>query len=57
MKRNGKFEMLDNETFGDLLKYSGGFTDDAFKGTVTVIRITDSEKKIIDLNSSHFNAF
>lgn len=57
VKRNGKFEMLDNQTFEDLLKYSGGFTDDAFKGTVTVIRITDSEKKIIDLNASHFNDF
>ena len=57
VKRNGKFEMLDNQTFSDLLKYSGGFTDNAFKGTVTVIRITDSEKKIIDLNASQFDEY
>ena len=31
VKRQGKFEMLDNETFNDLLKYSGGFTDDAYQ--------------------------
>ncbi len=57
VKRNGKFEMLDNQTFSDLLKYCGGFTDNAFKGTVTVIRITDSEKKIIDLNASQFDEY
>ncbi len=57
VKRNGKFEMLDNQTFSDLLKYCGGFTDNAFKGTVTVIRITDSEKKIVDLNASQFDDY
>lgn len=57
VKREGKFEMLDNQTFRDLLKYSGGFTDNAFKGSVTVIRTTDLEKKIIDLNASQYNNF
>lgn len=57
VKREGKFEMLDNETFNDLLKYSGGFTDNAYRGSVTVVRITDSEKKIIDLEASQFGSF
>jgi protein involved in polysaccharide export with SLBB domain len=57
VKREGKFEMLDNESFSDLLKYCGGFTDDAYRGTVTVIRITDTEKKMIDVESSQFNTF
>lgn len=57
VKREGKFEMLDNETFSDLLRYSGGFTDNAYRGSVTVERITDSEKKIIDLNSGQFSTF
>jgi protein involved in polysaccharide export with SLBB domain len=57
VKREGKFEMLDNETFDDLLKYSGGFTDNAYRGTVTVVRITNTEKKIIDLNSNNFSSF
>lgn len=57
VKRKGKFEMLDSETFRDLLKYSGGFTDDAYRGSVTVVRITETEKKIIDLNSDQFNTF
>ena len=57
VKREGKFEMLDNETFSDLLRYCGGFTDNAFRGTVTVVRITNTEKKIIDLNSNQFDTF
>ena len=57
VKRKGKFEMLESETFSDLLKYCGGFTDDAYRGRVTVIRITDSTKNVVDLPYSQFNSF
>jgi protein involved in polysaccharide export with SLBB domain len=57
VKREGKFEMLDTESFNDLLRYCGGFTDDAYRGAVTVIRITDTERKIIDLESSQYDTF
>ncbi len=57
VKREGKFEMLDSETFSDLLKYSGGFNDNAYRGAVTIIRITDTEKEIIDLPSSEYSSF
>jgi protein involved in polysaccharide export with SLBB domain len=57
VKREGKFEMLNNETFSDLLKYSGGFTDNAYRGAVTVIRITNTEKKIIDLEAKQYDDF
>ncbi len=55
VKREGKFEMLSDEHFSDLLKYSGGFTDNAYRGAVTIIRITDTERKIIDLQGAQFN--
>ncbi len=57
VKREGKFEMLESETFSDLLRYCGGFTDNAYRGAVTVVRITDTERKIIDLPSSDYNIF
>jgi protein involved in polysaccharide export with SLBB domain len=57
VKREGKFEIQDNETFNDLLKYAGCFTDNAYRGSVTVVRITDREKKIIDLNADQFKTF
>lgn len=57
VKREGKYEMMTDETFNDLLQYSGGFNDFAFRASVKVVRITDKEKKIIDLNSSMFSGF
>lgn len=57
VKRPGKFEMRDNETFADLLRYCGGFTDTAYRGAVSVVRITPTEKEIIDLDASQFNTF
>lgn len=57
VKRQGKFEMLDNETFNDLLRYSGGFTDIAYRGSVTVERITGTERKMIDLEADQFGTF
>ena len=57
VKREGKFEMLDDESFSDLLKYCGGFTDDAYRGATTVIRITNTERKIIDVESSQYSNF
>ena len=57
VKRVGKFEMLANETFSDLLNYSGGFTDNAYRGAVTVERVTDTERKIIDLAADQYESF
>ena len=57
VKREGKFEMLDTESFSDLLTYCGGFTDAAYRGAVSVVRVTDSEKKIIDVESSQYDNF
>lgn len=57
VKREGKFEMLEGEKFTDLLKYCGGFTDDAYRGAVSVIRLTATEKQIIDLAASQFKIF
>ncbi len=57
VKRVGKFEMLANETFSDLLNYSGGFTDNAYRGAITVERVTDTERKIIDLTAGQYNSF
>ena len=38
-KRPRTFEILPNETFADLLIYSGGFTDQAYRGKVYVERV------------------
>ena len=57
VKRTGKYELLENETFNNLLEYSGGFNEVAYKSAVTVVRITDKAKKIVDLDASKYAQF
>lgn len=49
VKRQGIFEMLPGETIKDLLYFTGGFTDSAYKASMKVIQLTDKEKKVKDL--------
>jgi protein involved in polysaccharide export with SLBB domain len=57
VKRTGKFEMLDSETFNDLLHFCGGFDDDAYRSEVSVARISDSDRIMIDLPASDYGSF
>ena len=43
IKRPGIFELLNNESFNDLLQFSGNFTENAFKARVKVLKNTDTE--------------
>lgn len=56
-KRNGIFELTEKENLKDLIRYLGGFTDQAFKGQLALTRITDSEKKVIDIPQSVYESF
>lgn len=56
-KRNGLFELTEKENLSDLIRYVGGFTDQAFKAQLSLTRITNSEKKVIDINQSIFESF
>ncbi|MGG9970626.1 SLBB domain-containing protein [Ferruginibacter sp. SUN002] len=57
VNRKGKFEMLDKENFSDLLEFCGGFTDNAYRGIVSVERIAEKERTMIDLTADHFKDF
>lgn len=57
VNRTGKFEMFEKETFNDLLEFCGGFTDNAYKGIVSVERIAEKEKTMVDLTADHFADF
>ncbi|MGI8952496.1 MAG: SLBB domain-containing protein [Chitinophagaceae bacterium] len=54
VKRPGIFELLPNETFSDLLKYSSGFSDSAYKASVKIIQFTDKEFRVKDINSAEY---
>jgi len=56
-KRTGLFELSEKEKLSDLIRYLGGFTDQAFKAQLSLTRITDTEKKVIDINQSIYESF
>lgn len=57
VKRNNIFEMLPGETFDRLLFYAGDFAANAYKGLVKVTRLTDRERKIMDVSAAEFKTF
>lgn len=57
LKHTGKFELCTGETLSDLIRYAGGFAADAYSGLATVIRISDNQKKILDVPDNAYNSF
>ena len=57
VKRPGIFELLPAESFADLLRFSGDFTENAFKARVKVLKNTDTERKIADISKDQFTVY
>lgn len=57
VKRQLIFEANDNDNLQSMLGYAGGFTSEAYKMTINVIRNTDREKQIIDVNMADYATF
>jgi len=56
-KRNNYFELQKGETLKDLIRYAGGFTTLAYKSQLSIIRLTNKEKKVVDVNENNFDTF
>ena len=57
VKRPMTFEVIENDTFQDLIQYAGGFTDEAFKDRVAISRITGNQRSVSDVYQNQFNLF
>ena len=57
VKRPRIYEMKKNETLGDLFKYAGGFTGDAYNENVNVKRKTGRQYSILTVDKPDFEAF
>lgn len=57
VKRPMTFEISPEDTFEDLLRYSGGFTDLAFKDRVAISRITGNQRSVSDVYQNQFGMF
>jgi protein involved in polysaccharide export with SLBB domain len=57
VKHNGLFEALSGETLKNLVRFAGGYTDNAYKGNITVLRLTDNERTVINVKENLIDGF
>ncbi len=57
VKRTNIFEMLPGETLDRLLFYAGDFASNAYKSRIKVTRLTDRERKVVDVAAADFKTF
>ena len=57
VKRPMYYEMKKNESIGTLLKYAGGFTGDAYKNSVRVLRRTGKEYSVYNVDEFDMTSF
>ena len=57
VKRPMFYELKENETVADLLDYAGGFSGDAFKNNLRLIRQNGREYKVFTINQSDYPSF
>jgi Periplasmic protein involved in polysaccharide export len=55
-KRNAIYELRENETIYDLMRYSGGFSEQALKSRLYIKRYTDDQQELKDVAESEFGA-
>ena len=56
-KRNGLFELIDEEKLNKVIEYAGGFNAYAYQHRLKIHRNTSRERKIIDVMEKDFNTF
>lgn len=57
VKRPMYYEMKKNESIGTLLKYAGGFTGDAYRQAVRLVRKTGREYAVYNINEFDMSSF
>ena len=57
VKTPGIFEVKPNESFQDIIKYAGGFKENASTAAVKVSRISNGERMVVDVYESQFPIF
>nr|WP_302830113.1 SLBB domain-containing protein [uncultured Bacteroides sp.] len=57
VKRPMFYEMKPTETIGTILKYSGGFTGDAYKKAIRVVRKSGREHQIYNVDEMDYSVF
>lgn len=57
VKKPGLYEIQSGETLGKAIEYAGGFTEVAYRAKIQLIRLTDRDRRLIDVDGSEVNTF
>ncbi|OJU28224.1 MAG: capsule biosynthesis protein [Sphingobacteriales bacterium 41-5] len=57
VKRPAIFEVLPHETFSEVLKFAGGFSDAAYSARIKVVQTTPTERKILSVPAAEFDSY
>jgi len=57
VKHTGIFEEVQDETLKDLIRYAGGFSDNADRSKITVFRYTEKGKTVVDVLENELSSF
>jgi protein involved in polysaccharide export with SLBB domain len=57
VKREGIYEAIETDDFNDLIRFTGGFTENAYREVIKVRRNNGSEKSFLDINSDERDNF
>ncbi|MDR3654036.1 MAG: SLBB domain-containing protein [Paludibacter sp.] len=57
VKRDGIFEALPGETLQQLIRFAGGYKDNAYKALVTTMRLTEKGRTVVDVPESELGTF
>lgn len=57
VKHEGLFEIKDTETLADLIRFAGGYSEQAYTGSITIIRNNERDQEIKNVSSSGYGKF
>lgn len=57
IKRPALYEALNTETLDDMIRFAGGFSNDAYTAQIKVLQKTNKERKITDVQADDYNKY
>lgn len=57
VKRPALFEVLSDESLSDVIRFAGGFSNQAYTAQIKVLQNTNKERKISDISAERFDAY
>ena len=55
IKHPAIFEAIDTDNIQSIINYSGGFSENAYRNSINIIRVTSREKEILDVKADEYS--